>query len=185
MFSIQQGARMKFQLKEATAVLERTPAVLRAWLADLPAAWVRSDEGPDTWSPFDIVGHLIHGEETDWIPRLEIILTHGESRPFEPFDRFAQLEKNKDKTLDELLDAFAELRARNLETLKKLDLQSRQLDLTGTHPELGRVSARQLIATWVVHDLGHLAQISRVMARAYSDEVGPWKAFTPILHRRT
>ncbi len=175
---------MRFELQEAIAVLERTPDVLRALLTDVPEAWVRVDEGANTWSPFDIVGHLIHGEETDWMPRLGIILKHGEARAFEPFDRFAQLEKNKGATLAELLDRFAELRVQNLETLKKLDLQPAQLDLTGTHPELGRVTARQLIATWVVHDLGHLAQIGRVMARAYSDEVGPWKAFTPILGRR-
>ncbi len=174
---------MDFQLDHAIAVLERTPGTLRAWLDGLPKEWTRSNEGAGSWNAFDIVGHLIHGEETDWIPRLEIILEHGESRPFDPFDRFAQLRKNKGRDLQELLDRFAEARERNLQILRGHDLTREQLDRTGTHPELGRVTARQLLATWVVHDLGHLAQIGRVMARAYGDQVGPWKAFTPILGR--
>ncbi len=175
---------MDFKLEHAIAVLERTPATLRALLDGLPEEWIRSNEGAGSWNAFDIVGHLIHGEETDWIPRLEIILEHGESRPFDPFDRFAQLEKNRDKTLDELLHSFERARSHNLMTLRKLDLAPDQLDRTGTHPELGQVTARQLLATWVVHDLGHIAQVGRAMAQAYSDQVGPWQAFTPILSPR-
>lgn len=174
---------MDFQVDHAIAVLKRTPGALRALLEGLPEEWIGSNEGAGTWSAFDIVGHLIHGEETDWIPRLEIILEHGESRPFDPFDRFAQLEKNTGKDLGELLDRFEQLRKQNLQTLRKLDLTPEQLDRTGIHPELGRVTARQLLSTWVVHDLGHLAQVGRVMARAYTDQVGPWRAFTPILSR--
>lgn len=175
---------MDFRVDHAIAVLERTPGTLRALLDGLPREWIRSNEGAGSWNAFDIVGHLIHGEETDWIPRLEIILEHGESRPFDPFDRFAQLEKNRDKTLEELLHRFEQARRRNLTTLRMLELTPDQLDRTGTHPELGRVTARQLLATWVVHDLGHIAQVGRVMAHAYADQVGPWKAFTPILSQR-
>jgi hypothetical protein len=172
---------MKFDLDLTVEILRRTPRTLQAMLSGIPKPWYTSDEGPDTWSPFDIVGHLIHGEETDWVERLTRILEHGEAQPFKPFDRFAQLEKSKGKKLEELLDEFAALREHNLEILEQLDLQPAQLELRGTHPALGSVTASQLLATWAVHDLGHIAQTARAMAAAYSDAVGPWRAYLRIL----
>jgi uncharacterized damage-inducible protein DinB len=172
---------MEFQLDQTIEVLERTPGALRCLLGDLSEPWVSCNEGTDTWTAFDIVGHLIHGEESDWIGRLQIILEHGESRTFNPFDRFAHFQKSKGKSLADLLEAFAALREENLRTLKELDLQPEQLKRHGTHPELGSVTARQLLATWAVHDLGHVAQIARVMAKRYSDDVGPWRAYLRVL----
>ena len=173
-----------FDLEEAIAVLERTPTILRAWLTGLPGAWIDADEGGDSWSAFDIVGHLIHGERTDWIARARIILEHGEGRAFDPFDRFAQFEESRGRSLDDLLEEFAERRRRNLETLRALDPKPAELDLAGLHPELGRVTLRQLLATWTAHDLGHLGQIARVMAKRYRSEVGAWQAYLPVLHDR-
>ena len=173
-----------FVLDEAIAVLERTPAVLRSWLAGLPAQWIEADEGADSWSAFDIVGHLIHGERTDWIARARIVLEHGEERAFDPFDRFAQLEASRGKSLDELLDELADLRRRNLETLRDFDLGSADLGRAGRHPELGRVTLGELLACWAVHDLGHIAQIARVMAKRYRQEVGAWQAYLPVLRDR-
>ena len=175
---------MDFDLINAQAVLQRTPAVLRHLLADLPGDWTSSNEGPDSWSPFDVVGHLIDGEETDWIPRARIILHQGENLRFEPFDRFRHLRINRGKTLQELLDRFAELRAANLETLRGFALTADQLVLKGEHPTLGTVTLGQLLATWVVHDLGHIGQVTRVMAKQYRTEVGPWEAYLPVLGRR-
>ena len=175
---------MPFDLDDATAVLARTPAVLDAWLRGLPDAWARADEGPGTWSPFDVVGHLIHGERTDWLPRARIILAYGESRPFEPFDRFAQERESRGRTLDDLLDEFAFLRAESLDALRDLDLDHTHFGRRGTHPELGAVTLGQLLATWVAHDLGHLAQIARVMAKRYRDEIGPWAAYLPVVTDR-
>ena len=152
-------------------------------LEGLSEPWLHSNEGPETFSPFDVVGHLIHGEETDWIPRTRIILEHGESRPFTPFDRFAFYEKSKGRSPGDLLATFQTLRERNIEVLKGLDLTPEQLDLKGTHPQLGQVTLRQLLATWATHDLGHLGQIVRVMAGQYSSEVGPWREFLAILKR--
>lgn len=172
---------MEFRLDQTIEVLERTPAALRSLLGDLSEPWVSCDEGTDTWTAFDIVGHLIHGEESDWIGRLQIILEHGESRTFIPFDRFAHFQKSKGKSLADLLQTFAALREDNLRTLRELDLQPEQLERRGTHPELGSVTARQLLATWTVHDLGHVAQIARVMAKRYSDDVGPWRAYLRVL----
>ncbi len=177
-----EGAR--FELDEAVAVLERTPAILRAWLSGLPAAWIEADEGGDSWNAFDIVGHLIHGERTDWIARARIVLEHGESRPFDPFDRFAQFELSKGRGLDELLDEFADLRRQNLETLRGFDLGPRELARAGRHPELGRCTLGELLATWAAHDLGHIAQIARVMAKRYRSAVGAWQAYLPVLHDR-
>lgn len=174
---------MSLHVDEALEVLERTPAVLDRLLRGIGAAWHRADEGPETWSAFDVVGHLVHGEETDWIPRARIILEHGEDRPFEPFDRFAQLTRFGGWTLDRLLDRFAELRESNLETLRSWRLTGEQLSLRGRHPELGAVTLGQLLATWAVHDLNHLGQISRVMAGRYMGEVGPWRAYLSILGR--
>jgi len=172
---------MEFQLEQAVEILSRTPATLDTLLRDLPVAWALKNEGPDTWSPYDVVGHLIHGEETDWLPRARTILEHGEAQAFESFDRFAQFEKSKGKELEELLDEFAVLRRNNLEALEQLNITPAQLQQRGTHPQLGSVSLRELLATWVAHDLSHIAQAVRVMCKQYGNEVGPWKQFLPIL----
>ena len=174
---------MDFALTTALEVLNRTPGTLKSMLSGLPAPWTSANEGPDTWSPQDVVGHLIHGEETDWIPRAQIILTKGEAQPFEPFDRFAQARRFADWSLQRLLDRFAELRAEGVATVRQWHLSREQLALRGRHPELGQVTLSQLLASWVVHDLGHIAQISRVMAKQYSVAVGPWKAYLPVLTR--
>ena len=174
---------MSFQLTEGIAVLERTPAAFRALLGGLPDEWTAVNEGPDTFSAFDNVGHLIHGERTDWIPRARIILAQGENRRFERFDRFAQAHESAGKNLEQLLDEFSSLRAENLSILRGWKLSEEQLDLPGEHPELGAVTLRQLLATWVAHDLGHIAQTARVMAKRYRSSVGPWRAYLPILDR--
>jgi uncharacterized damage-inducible protein DinB len=174
---------MEFQLDKAKNVLKRTPATLKSLLRDLPEEWILHNEGPDTWSPFDVVGHLIHGEETDWIPRAKIILADGENRSFEPFDRFAMFEKSKGKSLDELLSTFERLREENLRQLEQMNLTPELLTKRGKHPELGVVTLSELLATWVVHDLGHIAQIVRVMSKQYGDAVGPWRAYLSILSR--
>jgi hypothetical protein len=174
---------MQFDIEEAVPVLEQTPKTLRSLLAGLPDTWVRQNEGGESWSPFDVVGHLIDGEETDWIPRTRIILAKS-GKPFVPFDRFAHLGKNRGKTLEELLNSFAEWRKKNLEILKGFNLKPVDMALPGTHPELGAVTLGQLLATWVVHDLGHVAQIARVMAHQYDTEVGVWKQYLPVLSRR-
>ena len=174
---------MSFELDEAIALLERTPAALRALLGGLPEPWIVADEGPETFSAFDNVGHLIHGERADWIPRARIILAQGANRRFEPFDRFAQKRESQGKSLAELLDGFARLRAENLATLRGWRLTERELALEGEHPELGRVTLRQLLATWVAHDLGHIAQTARVMAKQYRNAIGPWRAYLPVMDR--
>ena len=174
---------MDFDLTEGVAVLERTPGVLRAMLDGLSAPWIERDEGPETWSPFVIVGHLIHGERTDWIPRARIILEQGADRRFTPYDRFAQFQESAGKSLPALLDEFASVRSHNLAVLNDWQLSNAQLDLTGEHPEFGRVTLRQLLATWVAHDLGHIAQIARVMAKQYRDAIGPWRAYLPVVDR--
>ena len=175
---------MQFDLTEAVPVLERTPGVLRDLLAGLSDRWIRATEGPDTWSPFDVVGHLIHGERTDWVPRMEIILHDGEALAFTPFDRFAQFEASRGKSLDELLDTFASLRAANVTRLRAHELSEADLDRRGRHPELGPVTLRQRLATWVAHDLNHISQIVRVMGRSYTEAVGPWRAYLPMLGNR-
>ena len=172
---------MELELAHVNEVLRRTPSTLNSLLRDLPEPWLVNNEGPDTWSPYDIIGHLIHGEETDWIPRAKIILEHGETRPFEPFDRIAMFEESKGKSIAELLDTFARLRDENLRELQKLNLTAELLAKRGMHPELGVVTLKQLLATWVAHDLGHIRQVVRVMAKQYRDEVGPWKAYLSIL----
>jgi uncharacterized damage-inducible protein DinB len=174
---------MEFQLDHARDILRRTPATLTALLQDLPDEWLFSNEGPDTWSPFDVLGHLIHGEETDWIPRAKIILEHGEQRAFEPFDRFAMFEKSKGKSLRELLTTFERLRRESLRQLDRLNLTPELLATRGKHPELGVVTLAELLATWVVHDLGHIGQIVRVMSKQYGESAGPWRAYLPILTR--
>ena len=172
---------MNFSFDDALPVLRSTPSVLRAWLQDLPDSWIRANEGAETWSPYDIVGHLIHGERTDWMDRLELILAHGESRPFTPFDRFAQFQASRGKSLAQLLDTFAELRAANLARLESLHLGQQDFARRGRHPELGPVTLGQLLATWVGHDLNHLGQIARVMGRQYTEAVGPWVEYLPLL----
>ncbi len=172
---------MQFDLESAEQILRRTPATLSSLVRGLPEDWLRHDEGPGTWNVFAIVGHLIHGERTDWMPRVRIILAHGPERPFEPFDRFAQLEEGKGRQLSQLLDELSALRARNLDELVGLQLSPEQLALKGRHPELGLVTLGQLLSTWVVHDLDHLVQAARVMARCYAEEVGPWRAYLRVL----
>ncbi len=174
---------MSFDLTEGMAVLDRTPATFRALLSGLPPAWTSCDEGPDTFSPFDNLGHLIHGERTDWIARARLILDQGEHRTFAPYDRFAQQRESAGQSVAGLLDEFAALRAANLATLRGWQLSETQLALTGEHPAFGAVTLRQLLATWVAHDLGHIAQTTRVMAKRYREAVGPWRAYLPILDR--
>ena len=174
---------MQFELIQCTEILKRTPQTVSALLAGLPEPWVTQNEGPETWSPYDIIGHLIHAEETDWIPRVKMILEHGESRPFEPFDRFAMIERSKGKTMSQLLEIFQEMRTGSLAELEHLNVTETSLSKRGKHPELGQVTLSQLMATWVVHDLGHIAQIARVMSKQYGEAVGPWLAYLPVLTR--
>jgi DinB superfamily len=174
---------MQFQLTDALEVLERTPSTFRALLGGLPEVWITPNEGTGTFSAFDNLGHLIHGERTDWIPRARIILAQGPNRRFEPYDRFAQQRENLGKRTPELLDEFARLRAENLATLRGWQLSERELALEGEHPELGSVTLQQLLATWVAHDLGHVAQTASVLAKQYREAVGPWRAYLPVLDR--
>jgi len=174
-------SQRSFALDDAVALLTRTPATLDALLRGLPEWWTHANEGANTWSAFDVVGHLIHGEETDWIPRVNIILQHGESRTFEKFNREAQFEASQPQTLDGRLDQFAALRRENLRALAALQLRDADLDRTGRHPAFGVVTMRQLLATWVAHDLDHVMQVSRVLGRQYGDDVGPWRAYLRII----
>jgi hypothetical protein len=174
-------SRRAFDLSEAVEVLARTPATLDACLRGLPDGFVQGNEGAETWSPFDVMGHLIHGERTDWLPRVRIILEHGETRPFDKFNRSAQFEESAHRTLDGLLDEFATLRRGTLAELASLKLTPADLDRRGTHPAFGQVTLRQLLATWVAHDLDHVIQVARVIGRQYSDEVGPWRAYLRII----
>jgi uncharacterized damage-inducible protein DinB len=174
---------MDYQIDEATAILRRTPTTLRALLQELPEEWTKGTPGPDAWSAYDVVGHLLHGEESDWIVRARIILEEGEERPFESFDRTAMFEKYEGYALDQLLDTFVEARAQNLATLEEWRITPEQLALKGTHPALGTVTLSQLLATWVVHDLNHIGQIVEAMAHQYGEAVGPWRAYLAILTR--
>jgi hypothetical protein len=173
----------RFDVDQAVELLERTPGVLRSLLTGLSDAWVHATEGPETWSPYDVLGHLIHGEETDWIGRARMILEHGEQRTFEPFDRTAFFRKSDGKTLPGLLDEFEALRHQNIEALRAFRLTPEHLQRRGRHPDFGPVTLAQLLATWTVHDLTHLTQIVRVLARQYDAEVGPWKAYLGVLRR--
>lgn len=170
-----------FRIDRAIEILKQTPATIEAMLGGLSAEWTAGGVNEASWAPFDIVGHLIHGDETDWMPRAEIILAQGENRTFVPFDRLAQFENSNGKTLGQLLDTFKNLRAANLDRLALWDLSEEQLELKGMHPELGEVTLRQLLATWAVHDLNHVKQISEALADKYAGEVGPWKAYLSIL----
>ena len=174
---------MEFDLDRGIEILERTPSALQAMLEGLDSGWFDADEGPDTWSPYVVVGHLIHGERTDWMARAKIILAQGSERKFTPYDRFAQFHESQGKTLVNLLNEFAELRAENLETLKAWNLSDADLALEGEHPRFGAVTLRQLLATWVAHDLSHIAQIARVMAKQYREAIGPWREYIPIMDR--
>lgn len=172
---------MNFELDKAIEILRQTPYSLSRMLGDLSPAWISSAGDEKNWSPYDIIGHLIHGEETDWIPRAEVILKKGEDRRFQPFDRLAQFKVSRGRNMEDLLTEFAQLRNANLERLISWQLTPDKLELTGIHPEFGEVKLKQLLATWVVHDLNHIRQVVSHMSRKYSDEVGPWKAYLSIL----
>lgn len=172
---------MTFDLSKSIQILSRTPAIIETMLSGLSEGWLNNNEGPGTWSPYDVVGHLIHGEKTDWIPRTKIILSDSTNKTFEPFDRFAQMSNDQELSLEELIAEFKELRAQNIRALKALHIGDAELQVKGTHPELGPVTLKNLLAAWVVHDLGHIAQISRVMAKQYKTEVGPWPVYLTIL----
>ena len=173
---------MQFKLEDTVSILQRTPSILESQLLGLPNNWLFKNEGENTWSPYDIVGHLIHGEKTDWMIRTKIILESSDKR-FKPFDRFAQLENDKSQSIESLLNEFKMLRNENLRKLKKLGITENKLSLEGIHPEFKKVTLRQLLATWAVHDLGHICQINRVLAKNYKDEVGPWIDYLNVLKR--
>ncbi len=173
--------QMKFEIEKAIEILSQTPKTLKSLLGNLSEDWVESVENSDEWNPFDVIGHYIHGEKTDWILRAKIILAQAENIKFEPFDRFAQFEDSKGKSLDELLDEFEYLRKENIKTLRNLNITSKQLELKGVHPELGEVNLEQLLSTWVVHDLTHIRQITVHLAKRYSKNVGVWKKYLSIL----
>lgn len=164
---------MEFHFEKSVALLQVTPVVLHSWLAKLPRDWILSNEGDNTWSPFDVVGHLVHGEKTDWIPRAEIILSDSENKQFMPFDRFAMFYESQGKSIQDLLSEFEELRRLNIERLRSMQIAEVDFSKTGLHPDLGKVTLRQLISTWVAHDLDHIGQIAGIMARQYKEEVGP------------
>lgn len=172
---------MTFDLQTGPEILRRTPATVAAMVRGLPESWTHRNEGPDTWSVYDILGHLVHGEDADWIPRARIILDHGAARAFEPFDRFAQFAASMGKTLPQLLDEFAAARARSLAQLAEMRLTSEDMARPGRHPDFGAVTLGQLLSTWVAHDLDHIAQIARVMAKSHGEDAGPWKAYLRVL----
>lgn len=172
---------MQFNLQRSIEILSQTPYTLERMLGGLSDDWTRGGDDPDDWSPFDVIGHLIHGEQTDWIPRAEIILRQGDTRTFEPFDRLAQFERSRCKSLSDLLTEFGHLRNSSIERLVRFELTPDKLTLKGLHPELGEVTLQQLIATWVVHDLTHIRQIATALARRYEENVGPWKQYLSVL----
>ena len=173
---------MNFDLNQTISVLEKTPGVLKQLLGSLSQEWTHKNEGRDTWSAYDVLGHLVHGEQTDWMPRLDIVLSDDGDKKFTPYDRFAQFETSKGKSMGDLLDEFELLRKQNLNTLKSKFLNTHDFTKEGVHPELGPVSLRQMLSAWVVHDLGHIAQVSRVMAKQYKDEIGPWTQYLTIVN---
>ena len=174
---------MKFDINKSIEILARTPTTIESLLTGLSDDWLRNNEGENTWSPYDIVGHLIYGEKTDWIPRARIILSKEGNKTFEPFDRFAQLREPQDRSIEELLHKFKVLRAENLQEVRSLQINDQKLSEQGVHPELGTVNLKELLAAWIVHDLGHISQITRVMAKQYGSEVGPWVKYLGILGR--
>lgn len=173
---------MKFDLNKSIELLAQTPVVLHNLLANLSDDWIYTNEGENTWAPFDIIGHLIYGEKTDWVPRMEVILSDQANKTFEPFDRFAQFRESKGKSLHDLLEEFTTLRAQNIQKLQSIHFTDEDWQKEGTHPALGQATLAQLFAAWVVHDLNHIAQIARVMAKQYDAEVGPWKEYLGILN---
>jgi len=175
---------MRFELESAVALLARTPRVLHAWLDALPEGWLEASEGPETFTPREVLGHLLHGEHADWMARARRILEHGESLAFDPYDRFAQRRLYGDWPPARLLAEFAAMRSANLAALAALGLRPSDLDRRGRHPDFGTVTFAQLLATWVVHDQNHVAQIARVLSKQYTDAVGPWRAYLPILGPR-
>ncbi len=175
---------MHSDIQSAVSILQRTPVVLSNLLSGLDETWTHTNEGEGTWSPFDVVGHLIHGEKTDWIPRIRIILDNVNEGRFEPFDRFAQQQISVGKAMTDLLEEFSHLRTSNLEQLMGLDLQNEQLQMTGIHPEFGEVTLKNHLSAWVVHDLGHIAQITRTMSKVLKEDVGPWVKYMSVLHRK-
>jgi len=172
---------MNFQISQLVEIISQTPATLKSLLGNLSDKWIYNSVDENIWTPFDVVGHLIHADETDWIPRAEIILEQSENPTFEPFDRFGHFEKSKDRTFADLLEQFADLRQKNIEILKSWNLGDEQLNLKGIHPELGAVTLKQLLATWLVHDLTHIRQIVTVMAKQQTENVGAWKEYLSIL----
>ncbi len=174
---------MEFNLAESLQLLSKTPGVLSLLLSGLPENWIKNNEGPDTWSPYDVVGHLIHGEKTDWIPRAQRILSENPTVPFTPFDRFAQFEESKGKTLPHLLQEFSTLRKKNLEVLESMGIDNAMLERKGIHPEFGEVKLKELLATWAVHDLSHINQLTRVMLKNYRKAVGPWAKYISLLRK--
>ncbi len=172
----------KFNLNDSMLLLEKTPAVLHNLLSELPKSWIIQKDDEETWSAFDIVGHLVHGEITDWIPRTKIILESGKEKSFEPFDRFAQFKESEGKNINQLLDEFKILRSESLNSLREMNLQTEDLQREGIHPEFGAVTLEKLLAAWVVHDLGHLRQIARVLAKNYKAEIGVWEKYLPVVN---
>ena len=172
---------MQYDVSKAIEILERTPKVLSTLLSGLSEEWTENNEGENTWSPYDVIGHLVHGEEADWLVRTLIILEFEEAKTFEPFDRFAQFEKSKGKSIDQLLEEFTQLRKANLAVFKSLNISQSDLDKKGSHPGLGTITLKNMLSSWVAHDLGHIAQISRVMAKQYSSEIGPWHEYLAIM----
>ena len=172
---------MAFELNNSIEILQRTPLILDAYLSGIPDTWLHNNEGDATWSPYDVLGHLIFGEKTDWMIRVRIILSDSDDKIFEPFDRFAQIKEGNTTPAGKLLEEFGALRKQNIFDLKAMNVNAKDLAKTGTHPAFGEVKLEQLISTWVVHDLGHIAQISRVMAKQYKTEVGPWIAYLNVL----
>ncbi len=172
---------MKYTVTGALEILERTPAVLTTLLSGLSDGWVMNNEGPETFSPYDVLGHLIHGEKTDWTTRAKMILEFGNTKTFVPWDRFAQYEESKGKSLQQLLEEFAVVRKENITWFRSLNLTEYDLDKKGMHPKLGEVTLRNLLSTWVIHDLTHIAQVTRVMAKQYKEEMGPWVDFFRIM----
>ncbi len=173
-----------FDLEEAISFLGRTPKVLMTQLSGLSEKWASSNEGEKTWNSYQVLGHLVYGEDTDWIPRTKIILEYGLEKEFVPFDRFAQDQLYKDKSIDELLDLFAAKRAANLETLRSLHLTNKDLERKGNHPEFGEITLREMLAAWTVHDMGHVVQLNRILAKGYKEEIGPWKKYLTIVRSR-
>jgi uncharacterized damage-inducible protein DinB len=174
---------ISYSKKDMLDLLAITPGILNDWVGKLPSHWVMQNEGGESWSAYDIVGHLIHGERTDWMARLDIILSDKAEKRFVPFDRFAQFHNSKGKSVHDLLGEFEELRKSNLSRLENIEMMDADLDREAIHPELGTVTLRQLLSTWVVHDQSHLGQIARVLAKQWKHEVGPWKEYIPILNR--